>query len=76
MCCFYHTSNTANLVSATEYTAFGVIEYCIVMKDLVDCSATRTGSFSPNTSLRIRSSEVDMLLEIVFSVSHRRPRAT
>src|SRR5437879_120410 len=36
----------------------------------------RTGSFSPNTSLRLRSSKVDMLLDIVFSVSNRRPRAT
>src|SRR6266567_5068085 len=43
MCCFYHTSNTINLVSATKYTAFGVIEYCIFMKDLVDCSATTHG---------------------------------
>src|SRR5689334_19620864 len=32
----------------------------------------RTGSFSPNTSLRLRSSKVDMLLDIVFSVSDRR----
>src|SRR2546426_410453 len=43
MCCFYHTSDTINLVSATKYTAFGVIEYCIFMKDLVDCSATTHG---------------------------------
>src|SRR6266849_6540934 len=43
MCCFYHTSNTINLVSATKYTAFWVIEYCIFMKDLVDCSATTHG---------------------------------
>jgi hypothetical protein len=28
----------------------------------------RTGSFSPNTSVRLRSSKVDMLLDIVFSV--------
>src|SRR6267154_6608173 len=43
MCCFYHTSDTINLVSATKYTAFWVIEYCIFMKDLVDCSATTHG---------------------------------
>jgi hypothetical protein len=43
MCCFYQTSNTINLVSATKYTAFWVIEYCIFMKDLVDCSATTHG---------------------------------
>src|SRR6266481_3828317 len=43
MCCFYHTSNTINLVSATKFTAFWVIEYCIFMKDLVDCSATTHG---------------------------------
>src|ERR1700730_71335 len=43
MCCFYHTSNTINLVTATKYTAFWVIEYCIFMKDLVDCIATTHG---------------------------------
>jgi hypothetical protein len=43
MCCFYHTSDTINLVSATKYTAFWVIEYCIFVKDLVDCSATTHG---------------------------------
>src|SRR5271169_271898 len=32
----------------------------------------RTGSFSPNTSLRLRSSRVEMLLDIVFSLSGRR----
>ncbi len=30
--------------------------------------------FSPNTSLRLRSSRVDMLLDMMFSVSDRRPR--
>jgi hypothetical protein len=50
MCCFYHTSNTINLVTATKYTAFGVIENCVFVKDFVDCSATAQGSFSPNTS--------------------------
>jgi hypothetical protein len=58
MCCFYHTSNTINLVTATKYTAFGVMEYCVFVKDLVDCSATTRGA---NTSLRLRSSKVDML---------------
>src|SRR5580700_7025429 len=43
MCCFYQTSNTINLVTATKCTAFWVIEYCIFMKDLVDCSATTHG---------------------------------
>src|SRR2546429_6621366 len=43
MCCFYNTSNTINLVSATKYTAFWVIEYCVFVKDLVDCSATTHG---------------------------------
>src|ERR1700720_3819076 len=43
MCCFYHTSNTMNLVSATKCTAFWVIEYCIFVKDLIDCSATTHG---------------------------------
>src|SRR5882757_8045759 len=43
MCCFYQTSNTINLVTATKYTAFGVMEYCIFVKDLVACSATTHG---------------------------------
>src|SRR3979411_2267490 len=43
MCCFCHTSNTINLVTATKYTAFWVIEYCVFVKDLVDCSATTHG---------------------------------
>src|SRR6202166_5262054 len=43
MCCFYHTSNTINLVTPAKYTAFGVIEYCVFVKDLVDCSATTHG---------------------------------
>src|SRR5438552_19060124 len=32
MCCFYHTCNTINLVTATKYTAFGVMEYCVFVK--------------------------------------------
>src|SRR6266481_6392766 len=40
MCCFYQSGNTINLVTATKYTAFGVMEYCVFLKDLVDCSAT------------------------------------
>src|SRR5437763_13576235 len=43
MCRFYHTSNTINLVTATKYTAFGVMEYCVFVKDLVNCSATTHG---------------------------------
>src|SRR5437899_2154852 len=43
MCCFYLTSNTINLVTATKYAAFGVIEYCVFVKDLVDCSPTKDG---------------------------------
>src|SRR5437879_9641045 len=43
MSCSYHTSNTINLVSATKYTAFGVMDYCVFVKDLVDCSSTAHG---------------------------------
>jgi hypothetical protein len=43
VCGFYRTSNTINLVSAAKYTALGVMEYCVFMKDLVDCSATTHG---------------------------------
>jgi hypothetical protein len=54
----------ADLVTATKYTTFWVIEYCVFAKDLIDCSATTHGSLSPNTSLRLRSSKVEMLLDI------------
>ena len=43
MCGLYHTSNTFNLVTATKYTAFGIMEYCVFVKDLIDCSATTHG---------------------------------
>ena len=40
---FYRTSNAINLVTATKCTAFGVMEYTILVPDLVDCSATAHG---------------------------------
>jgi hypothetical protein len=43
MCCFYHPSNTINLVTAMKRTAFGVMEYCVFVKNLVDRSATTHG---------------------------------
>jgi hypothetical protein len=43
MGCFDHASNTIDLVTATKYTAFGVIENGVFVKDLVDCSATAHG---------------------------------
>jgi len=43
MCCFYRISNTINLVTATKYTAFWIMEYCVFVKDLVDCSASTHG---------------------------------
>ena len=43
MCCFYHTSDTINLVTATKYTAFWIIECGVFVKDLIDCSATTHG---------------------------------
>src|ERR1700732_2040590 len=43
MCCLYHTRHTINLVSATKNPAFWVMEYCVFVKDLVDCSATTHG---------------------------------
>src|SRR5258706_6855021 len=43
ICCSYHTSNTVNLVTATKYTAFGVIEYCVFVKYLINYSATTHG---------------------------------
>ena len=40
MCCFYDTSDASNLVAATKYTALGVIEYCVFVKNLFDRGAT------------------------------------
>src|SRR3954468_19081058 len=40
---FDHASNTINLITTTKYTAFGIIENCVFVKDLVDCSATTHG---------------------------------
>jgi len=40
---FYQTSDAINLVAATKYSTFGVIEYCVFVKDLVDGSATTDG---------------------------------
>jgi hypothetical protein len=68
MCCFYHTSNTINLVTTTKYISFWVIEYRVFVKDFVDCSAT---THEVIFSLRLRSNKVEMLLDIVFSVSDR-----
>ena len=43
MGCFYHASNAIDLIAATKYTAFGIIEYRVLMEDLIDCSATAHG---------------------------------
>src|SRR6185369_10677641 len=43
MCCFYHTSNPINLVTTAKYTAFGVIEYCVLVENRIDCSAATHG---------------------------------
>src|SRR5579863_5416350 len=40
MCCFYHASNTINLVTASVDASVGIVEHTIFMPDLVDCSAT------------------------------------
>ena len=53
MCCFYQTSNTINLATATKYTAFGVMEYCVFVKDLVDCSATTSGVIPAPVSVTV-----------------------
>jgi hypothetical protein len=61
MCRFYQTSNAINLVTATKYTAFGVMEYCVFVKDLVDCSATTYGVIFAKNVAQITSSKVDTL---------------
>jgi len=61
MCCFNHTSNTINLVSATKYTAFWVIEYCIFMKGLVDCRATTHGVIFAKYVAQITKQQLPMV---------------
>jgi hypothetical protein len=61
MCCFYHTGNTINLVTASVDASVGIVEHTIFIPDVVEAARRRTGSFSPNTPLRLRSSKVDML---------------
>jgi hypothetical protein len=43
MSCLYHSSNTIDLVTAKKYAAFGVTEYCVFVKDLVDGRAAPHG---------------------------------
>ena len=43
MRCFDHTSNTINLVTATKYTAVGIIEHGVLVKEFVDCGAATNG---------------------------------
>jgi hypothetical protein len=43
MCGFCHTRNPIHLVTATKYTAFGVIEYRVFPKHRIDCSTTTNG---------------------------------
>ena len=35
--------DAVDLGAATKYTAFWVLEYCVFVKDLMDCSATTHG---------------------------------
>jgi hypothetical protein len=43
MCCFYHTSNTINLVTASIDASIGIVEHTILIPDVVDCSAPTHG---------------------------------
>src|SRR5258706_5455853 len=43
MCCFYHTSNTINLVTASVDASVGIVEHTIFIPDVVDGRATTHG---------------------------------
>src|SRR5579862_3094856 len=43
MCCFYHTSNTINLVTASVDASFGIVEHTIFIPDVVDGRAPTHG---------------------------------
>lgn len=42
--------NTIDLVSTAKYTAFWIIEYCVFVKDFIDCGATMHRIVSPRRS--------------------------
>ena len=56
-----------DLVAATVNAPAGFVEHAIFGEDLVNGCAPTLGSFSPKTSLRLRVSKVDMLLDIGLS---------
>jgi hypothetical protein len=64
-------SDTINLVTTTKCTAFSVIEYCVFVKNLVDCSATTHGVIFAKYVAQITKQQRDMLSDIVFYVSDR-----
>src|SRR5579864_658570 len=43
MCCFYHTSNTINLVTASVDASLRIVEHTILMPDVVDGRAPTHG---------------------------------
>src|SRR5258708_35845391 len=43
MCCFNHTSNTINLVTASVDASVGIVEHTIFIPDVVDCRAPTHG---------------------------------
>src|ERR1700757_454750 len=43
MCCFYHTSNTINLVTASVDASVGIVEHTIFIPDVVDGRAPTHG---------------------------------
>jgi hypothetical protein len=55
-----HARDAMDLVATTVY-AVAVVVHGVFVEDLVDGRAPTRGSFSPNTSSRLRISKVDML---------------
>src|SRR5258708_36143702 len=43
MCCFYHTGNTINLVTASVDASVGIVEHTIFIPDVVDGRAPTHG---------------------------------
>src|ERR1700724_1964168 len=78
MRCFYHTSNTVNLIAATKYTTFGIIEYCIFVKDLVDCGATTQGVVFAKYVAQITKQQGRYAIghRVLQYIPYRRSRAT
>src|SRR5579864_5284220 len=70
MCCFYHTSNTINLVTASVDASLRIVEHTILMPDVVDGRATTHGVIFAKYVAQITEQQGR------YAVGHDLPRCT